>query len=316
MEIRVWRKVQSNSLWQASTVTLRERDETHTFFLFITYWFSSLNNHPFIDSLHAPTQLSDWAIVSVVATSNTQVPTGTLCPKPARLDTLKVLSMRRAELENEKLDWTNLNNIVVDLSSLTLDCMDLSRFSSRFVVNVANRVHVTKSSKACNLITDSTCSSSELENISIMEPNNVLKWYLSQLWLFTWSNNEYNCIYLFVILRQFPHTENVVCTGNCPNVAIRVPPTANTTWHTSHRLRGKSHRTRAQFLHQIKRHNYEKSHELVISLNDYFLYTDLSACLEVYAQFWKYWCSKCPQFLTWILYGSVKMTKSNLKKAI
>ena len=41
------------------------------------------------------------------------------------------------EKKNKKkktiLDWTNLNNVVLDLSSLTLDCVDLSRFSAHFV---------------------------------------------------------------------------------------------------------------------------------------------------------------------------------------
>lgn len=34
--------------------------------------------------------------------------------------------------------------------------------------------------------------------------------------------------FIYVITRQFTHTENVVCTGNCPNDAIRVPPSITT----------------------------------------------------------------------------------------
>lgn len=133
------------------------------------------------------------------------------------------------------------------------------------------------------------------------------------------QNNDYNTIYyLFVIMRQFPHTENVVCTGNCPNVATRVPPTANTTQHTRHRLRGKSHQTRAQFLHQIKRTQlWKKSHKLILSFSDNLLYTITSQqSLERLCAILKIPVLEITQFLTWFLYVSVRITKSKLKIAI
>lgn len=116
---------------------------------------------------------------------------------------------------------------------------------------------------ACNIITDSNCTSSGLHNLSTRSWGNIRgsvglllhQTINTNIYLFLWGSSH--------ILKK---KRKEICTGNCPNVARRVPPTANQTRHMSHQLTRKSQQTQEQFFFffynfytSLKWHNNEKA---------------------------------------------------------